>query len=88
VAWVVVAAVIGLLAYAFFFARQRGAAEKSPVADFPEYRDLKRAQIVETIAELDGRREAGEIEEDDYKARREALKRAALAARRTETQPT
>lgn len=87
--WVVAAAMIGLLVYAFFFTRKRGeAGDGAGVADFPEYRNLKRAQIVETIAALDGQREAGEIEEDDYQARREALKRAALAARKTETQPT
>jgi hypothetical protein len=49
---------------------------------------MGRPEIVQTIAELDGKREAGEIAEEDYQARRAALKDAALSSTRTEVQPT
>ncbi len=90
IAWVAGAAMLGLLVYAFFFARQRGAAASgSPQPGaYPEYEGLQRSEIVETIATLDARREAGEIEEEDYTARRAALTQAALAAGTTEAQPT
>ena len=95
-AWVGAMAMLGLLAYAFFFARRRGEkplAGEAGTADenlsrFPEYSSMGRPEIVQTIAELDGKRDAGEIAEEDYQARRAALKDAALSSTRTEVQPT
>ena len=89
IAWVAGAAMLGLLVYAFFFARQRGVvAGALPLGRYPEYEGLQRAEIVEMIAKLDEQRSADEIEEADYTARRAVLTQAALAERVTEVQPT
>ena len=87
--WVAAAVMIGILVYAFFFARHRRATgDGSMQEQFPEYDGLERAQIIDTIAKLDKRHEAGEIEDTDYNARRSALTQAALSARKTNAQPT
>lgn len=89
IAWVAAAVMIGVLVYAFFFARQRRTAEGGAMPEqFPEYDGLERAEIIDTIAMLDKRHEAGEMEETDYNARRSALTKAALSARKTNAQPT
>lgn len=89
IAWIAGAAMLGLLVYAFFFARQRGVSRKSVSPGiYPEYEGLQRTEIVETIATLDKQHDSGEIEEDEYAARRAALTQAALTARTTEAQPT
>lgn len=89
IAWVAGAAMLGLLIYAFFFARQR---RLSPTAvdlsNYPEYVGMQRTAIVETIAKLDQQHDADEIDEADYSARRAVLTQAALATRVTEFQPT
>ncbi|MDA0677234.1 MAG: hypothetical protein O2788_04430 [Chloroflexi bacterium] len=78
IAWVAGAAMLGLLAYAFFFARKRSQADDEG-DDYPEYDDMERTEIVEAIAELDAQHDAGEIEVSDYTARRAFLTRAALS---------
>ncbi|MDA1296507.1 MAG: hypothetical protein O3B04_00710 [Chloroflexi bacterium] len=89
IAWVAGAAMLGLLIYAFFFARQRKASSQAiPAGTYPEYEGLKRTAIVEAIARLDEQHAAAEIEDADYSARRAVLTQAALAARVTEVQPT
>jgi hypothetical protein len=77
IAWVAGAAMLGLLTYAFFFARKRTQAGDED-DDYPEYDDLERTEVVEAIAALDAKHEAGEIEESDYTARRSFLTRVAL----------
>ncbi len=82
IAWVAGAAMLGLLVYAFFFAKSRGAStQQATPGAYPEYEGLGRSEIVETIATLDKRHDSGEIEETDYAARRAALTQAALSAR-------
>ena len=89
IAWAAGIVMLGLLAYAYFFAKHRGAdSQTGDIAAFPEYAELERSEIVETIASLDKQHEAGEIEEDEYTRRRAALTDAALSARVTEAQPT
>jgi hypothetical protein len=86
VIWIVVVVILGLLAYAFVFARKTSSAKTSPApaggaaSEYPEYADLDRGEIVKTIAELDGRHDTGEIGDEEYRGRRDALKGAALAA--------
>lgn len=89
IAWVAGAALLGLLVYAFFFAKQRGTLAKSTEPGiYPEYEGLQRTEIVETIATLDKQHDSGEIQDADYAARRSALTQAALSGRTTEAQPT
>ncbi len=89
IAWVAGAAMLGLLVYAFFFSKQRaGGARPVRAGEYPEYEGLPREEIVKTIATLDRQRDDGEIEDDDYAARRSALTQAALSASATEAQPT
>ncbi len=89
IAWVAGVVMLALLVYAFFFARQRSAAMQSVSAEaYPEYAGMARAEIVETIASLDEKHDAGEIEEAEYTARRAVLTQAALSPRVTEAQPT
>ena len=85
IAWVAGAAMLGLLTYAFFFTRKRSQVSDEET-DYPEYDDMERTEIVATIAELDSRHEAGEIEESDYTARRAFLTRAALSTPESEEQ--
>lgn len=88
IAWVAGAAMLGLLTYAFFFTRQRSKSTgEEDESGYPEYDDLERTEIVETIAALDARHEAGETDESDYAARRAFLTRAALRAAESEDQP-
>ncbi len=85
IAWVAGAVMLGILVYAFFFARRRNAPPGATMSEqYPEYEGLDRAEIVETIAALDKQHEAGEIEEADYNARRSALTKAALSAGKNE----
>lgn len=88
VAWVAGAVMLGLLAYAFFFAKGRGKV-KAPTGpgQYPEYEGLQRTEIVETIAALDKQHDSGEIEETDYAARRAALTLAALSVEKNEDPP-
>jgi hypothetical protein len=89
IAWIVGATMLGLLVYAFFFARQhRFVTRPDGENSYPEYTGMQRTAIVETIANLDQRHEADEIDDANYSARRSALTQAALAARVSETQPT
>lgn len=85
IAWVAGAAMLGLLTYAFFFTRKRSQVSDEET-DYPEYDDMERTEIVATIAELDSRHEAGEIDEYDYTARRAFLTRAALSTPESEEQ--
>ena len=68
-AWLVGAALLSLLAYAIIRARNR------PLAADPTRREL-----VSAIAALDDLRDAGEVEAEEYAARREELMRKALNA--------
>ena len=83
--WVAAAALLGMLFYAFIFSRQRqNAAAMIPALaggvspSFPEYDGMPRSEIVQAIAELDDRHDAGDIDEDEYRSRRGVLKSAAL----------
>ena len=69
VAWLVGAAFLSLLAFAFIRARNR------PLAAEPT-----RSELVDAIAALDDLRDAGEIEAEEYAATREELMRKALNA--------
>ena len=69
VAWLVGAAFLSLLAFAFIRARNRPAAA-----------DQTRSELVDAIAALDDLRDAGEIEAEEYAARREELMQKALNA--------
>ncbi len=85
IGWVAAAGMFGLLGYAFFFARRRSPALELAVAgDYPEYGDLNRTEIVETIARLDDERESGGIDDAEYSSRRAALTKAALSADKDE----
>ena len=85
VMWIVVALILAILVYAFFYARKTGrkvasAPAGGAVTEYAEYTDLTRSEIVTAIAELDEKHDAGEIDGKEYQSRREALKHAALAA--------
>ena len=69
VAWLVGAAFLSLLAFAFIRARNRPAAA-----------DQTRSELVDAIAALDDLRDAGEIEAEEYAAKREELMQKALNA--------
>ncbi len=89
IAWIAGAAMLGILVYAFFFARQRTSApDAAGDESYPEYAGLGRSDIVATIAELDRQHDAGEIEEDNYNKRRSVLTKAALSAPSSEPQAT
>ena len=68
-AWLVGAAFLSLLAFAFIRARNR-----------PPTAEPTRRELVEAIAALDDLRDAGEIEADEYTGKREELMRKALNA--------
>ena len=69
VAWLVGAAFLSLLAFAFIRARNRAVAAGET-----------RSELVDAIAALDDLRDAGEIEAEEYAARREELMQKALNA--------
>lgn len=84
---IVAVIILALLVYALFYSRKSsGTMSSAPaggaVSDYPEYSGLDRSQIVSAIAELDERHDSGEIDGAEYGKRREALKHAALSARK------
>ncbi len=81
IGWVAAVGMLGLLVYAFFFAKRKGLAYESALpGEYREYEDLSRGEIVEAIAELDDRHDRGEIEDGEYNDRRATLTKAALSS--------
>ena len=71
--WVVGAALLGILGYAMYSSRKNAGRSSERDDEFSS-----RADIVAEIASLDEEFEGGEVDEDQYRDRRDELKRLAL----------
>ncbi len=77
IVWVCAAVLLGLLAYGLISSRKRGASDQKKRKGQPDPA-AERRKVVLAIAALDDEHDAGKVNDDDYRSRRDQLKQQAL----------